>query len=142
MTTLKPYGMEKITLEEGMYKLDMILSIFGKIDKLRWRDLERISSDAGMQFTLTEFKEVCQTCGVSLTLAAPEHQEINRQVEMTWKTFRTIAHSLMLHSRVLEAYIHFSFMHTKDHIFPFIPIKYMINEEINLTTPFKLATYT
>ena len=52
----------------------MFQSIFGKIDKFGWWYLEIISSDAGTQFTLTDFKEECQTCGVCLTLATPEHQ--------------------------------------------------------------------
>ena len=53
----KLYGMEKITKEEDMDKLDMMFqSRFGKIDQIGWWDLERISSDAGMQFTSTEFK--------------------------------------------------------------------------------------
>ena len=53
----KLYGMEKITTEEVMDKLDMFQSRFGKIDEFRWWDLEIISADAGTQFTLTEFKE-------------------------------------------------------------------------------------
>ena len=48
--------MDKITTEEVIEKLDMFQSISGKIDKLGWWDLERISSDAGMQFTSTDFK--------------------------------------------------------------------------------------
>ena len=32
----KLYGMEKITTEEVMYKLDMFQSRFGKIDKFGW----------------------------------------------------------------------------------------------------------
>ena len=64
-----------------------------------------------------------------MTLAAPEHQEMNRQVEVTWRTLRTISHSLMVHARVSEAYIHFALMYTPDHIFPVRPIKYMINED-------------
>ena len=79
----KLYGMENITTAEVMDKLDMFQSRFGKIDQFGWWDLERISADAGTQFTLTDFKEQCQTCGVSLTLEAPEHQEINGQVEVT-----------------------------------------------------------
>ena len=62
----------------------MFLSRFGKLDKSFWWDLERISEYAGSQFTSTEFKEEFQTCGFHLMLAAPEHQEINRQVEFTW----------------------------------------------------------
>ena len=53
----KNYGMEKITTEEVMYKLDMFQSRFGEIDQFWWWDLERNSVDAGTQFTLMEFKE-------------------------------------------------------------------------------------
>ena len=53
----KLYGTEKITTEEVMEKLDMFQPRFGKIDQFVWWDLERISADAGTQFTSTEFKE-------------------------------------------------------------------------------------
>ena len=43
----KLYGMENITTEEVLDKLDMFQSRFGKIDKFGWWDLERISADAG-----------------------------------------------------------------------------------------------
>ena len=51
------YGMEKVTTEEVMDKLDMFHSRFGEIDQFGWWDLERISEDVIMQFTLTEFKD-------------------------------------------------------------------------------------
>ena len=88
-----------------------------KKEEFVWWDLERILADAGKQFTLTEFKEECQTCGVHLTSAAIEHQEMNRQAEVTCRTLRTIARSLMVHARVSEAYIHFKLMYTTYHIF-------------------------
>ena len=75
-----------------------------------------------------------------MTLASPEHQEMTGQGEATWRMLRTIAHLLMVHARVLKAYIHFALICTTDHIFPVLPIKYMINEDGNPTTPFKLAT--
>ena len=77
-----------------------------------------------------------------MTLAAPEHQEMNGQVEVTWRTLRTIAHYLMVYARFSEAYIHFSFMFMTDHFFPVLPIKDLINRDSNHTTPFKLATGT
>ena len=77
----KLYGMEKITTEEVMDKLDMFQSRIGKIDKFGWWDLERISADVGMHFTSTEFKNEFQTRGVRLTLAAPEHQEMNEKLK-------------------------------------------------------------
>ena len=123
-----------------MDKLDMFQSIFGKIDQFGWWDLERISSDAGIQFISTEFKDKFQTRGVCLTLAAPEHQEMNGQVEVTWRILRTVAHSLMVHARVPEVYIHSTLMYTTDHIFTVLPIKDLINEDGNPTTPQKMAT--
>ena len=86
--------MEKITTEEVMYKLDMFQSRFGKINQFGWWDLGGISADAGTQFTSMEFKEECQNRGVCLMLETPEHQEVNRKVEVTWRILRTVAHSL------------------------------------------------
>ena len=111
----KLYGMENITTAEVMVKLDMFQSRFGKIDQFGWWDLERISADAGTQFTSTEFKEECQTCGVCLTVAATEHQEMDGQVEVTWITLRIVVHALMVHDRVPEVYVHFTLMYTTDH---------------------------
>ena len=48
----------------------------------------------------------------------------------------------MIHARVPEVYVHFVLMYTTDHIFLVIPIKYVINEDGNPTTPQKLATGT
>ena len=39
----KLYGMEKISIEQVMDKLDMFQSRFGKIDEFGWWDLERMS---------------------------------------------------------------------------------------------------
>ena len=71
---------------------------------------------------------------------------------MTWRTLRTVAHSLMVHARVPEVYVHFTLMYTANHIFPVIPItdhifpvlkiKDLINEDGDPTTPHKLATGT
>ena len=66
--------MDKITTGEIMDKLDMFQSRSGKIDEFGWWDLEKNSADAGTPFTLTEFKQECQTRRVNLTLASPEHQ--------------------------------------------------------------------
>ena len=65
---------------------------------------------------------------------------MNGQVEVTWRTLRTVAHSLMVHDRVSEAYVHFALMYTTDHIFPVLPIKDLINKDGDPTTPHKLAT--
>ena len=77
-----------------------------------------------------------------MTLAAPEHQEMNRQFEVTLIKFRTIKHSLMVPAIVSEVYIYFALMYTTDHIFTVLPIKYLINEYGDSTISFKLATGT
>ena len=61
---------------------------------------------------------------------------------MTWRTLRTVAHALMVHARVPEVYVHFALIYTTDHIFPVLPIKDLINEDGDPTTPQKLATGT
>ena len=117
----------------------MFQSIFGKIDQFGWWDLERISADAGTQFTSTDFKDECQTRGVRLALAAPEHQEMNGQVEVTWRTLRTVEHYIMVHARVPEVYVHFALMYTTDHIISVLPIKDLINKYSDPTTLYKLV---
>ena len=48
----------------------------------------------------------------------------------------------MVHARVPEVYLHFVFMYTTDHIFPVLPIKDLIKEDGDPTTPHKLETGT
>ena len=75
-------------------------------------------------------------------LVTPEHEEVNRQVKVTWRTLRIIAHHIMVHARASEAYIYFSLMYTTDHIFLVLPIKDLINNDGDPTTPHKLAIGT
>ena len=75
-------------------------------------------------------------------LAAPEHQEMNGQVKLSRRTWHTISHSLMVHTRVSEAYIHFVLLYTAYHIFLVLPIKNLINKDSEPTTPFKISTGT
>ena len=104
--------------------------------------MEIISSDAGTQFTSKEFHNSCQTCGVQLTLAALENQEMIGQVKVKRRTLGTIAHSIMVHAQVSEAYIHFVIMYTTYHIFPVLLIKDLINKDGETFVPFKIVTGT
>ena len=69
-----------------MGNLDMLKSRFGKIYEFGCWNLERISADAGMQCTSTEFQDECHNHSVCLTLASMEHQEMNGKVKDTWRT--------------------------------------------------------
>ena len=64
---------------------------------------------------------------------------MNGHVEVTSRMWRIIAHSLVVRTRVSEAYIHFALIYTTYHIFPVLPIKNMIKKDSEPTTPFKLA---
>ena len=59
---------------------------------------------------------------------------------MTWRTLRKVSHSLMVHARVPEVYVHFALTYMTDHIFLVLPIKDFINRDGNPTTPHKLPT--
>ena len=48
----------------------------------------------------------------------------------------------MVHARVSEVYVHFAIMYTIDYIFEVLPIKDLINEDGDPTTPHKLETGT
>ena len=63
------------------------------------------------------------------------------QVEVTWGTLRAIAQSRMVHALVLKPCFHFALIYMEDHILSVLPIKYLINKDVDPTTPFKLATY-
>ena len=65
---------------------------FGKVDEFGWWYSEIILADVGMHFTSTDFQDKYQTHSVRITLAAPEHQEINRQVEVTQRKLCRISH--------------------------------------------------
>ena len=106
----KLYGMENITTEEVMDKLDMFQERFVKVDELGWWYIDRIQTDSYMQIAPKEFQEIFSVCLVRLALATPDHQEMNGQVEVTWWTFWTISHSIMVHTQVSGEYIHFLLM--------------------------------
>ena len=48
----------------------------------------------------------------------------------------------MVHGIFPEVYVHFTLMYKTDHIFPVLPIKYLINEDGDPTTAYKLARGT
>ena len=67
---------------------------------------------------------------------------MNGQVELVWRTLHTIAHSIMVHARVWDKYIHFGLMYTTHHIFIALPINHLIKQDGELTTSHKVVTGT
>ena len=102
ITNLKKYRMENITTEEVMEKLYMFQEISVKVYEFSCCDMEIIQTDTDTQFTSKEFYEGIYIHGIWLALAAQDHQEMNGQVEVTWKKLWTIAHSIMVHTQVSD----------------------------------------
>ena len=102
----------------------------------------RIKIDYDTQFNSKYFQEVIYVHGVKISLAAPDHQEINVQNEEKWQTLRTIAHSIMVHAHVSGEYINFALMYNNDHIFTVITIKHFVNQDGEPTMSHLLETGT
>ena len=83
------YGIENITNEEIMDKLDMFEARSGKEDEFGWWDMEIIQTDTWTQFTSKEFQESLSIYGVKIALLTPYHQKTNGQVKATWRTLYT-----------------------------------------------------
>ena len=120
--------------------MDVFIAEFGNVDQFGWCDVGKIRADAGPQFTSEEFKDGCAVRGVHLTLAAPEHQEMNNIAESTWKNIRTIAHSQINFGRVEEKFTHFALINAAHVIMPVLPLKDLVNESGEQTTSIKLMT--
>ena len=67
---------------------------------------------------------------------------MNGQVEVIWQTLLTISHSIMVHAQVFDVYINLLFMYTTGHISSVLPIKHLVNQYGEPTTPHKLETGT
>ena len=63
-----------------MEKPNMFQARFVKIDEFGWWDIEVIQTGAVAHSTSKDFQECIYVPGVQLSLAAPDHQEINVQV--------------------------------------------------------------
>ena len=88
--------------------------------------MEKIQTDTVIQFSFNEFQGGISVCGLQLSLVAPEHQDTNIQIEVTWQKWRTIAKSIMVHTRVLYKYINFVLIYTTDNIYTVLQIKQLV----------------
>ena len=104
--------------------------------------MEIIQTDYGTQFTSKDFQEGLSIRGLQLALAAPDYQEMNGQVEVIWRTLKTITHSIMVHARVSDEHINVELIYMAYNIFTVLQIKHLVNKDGEPTTPKKLATGT
>lgn len=60
------------------------------VSSFGYLDLAHICSDAGSQFTSTEFAEYCREHQINFSLAAPKKEYQNHLAEHTWQTTSTL----------------------------------------------------
>ena len=134
------YGLEELTTEAVMDALDVFVAEFGKVDEFGWINIDKVRADAGPQFTSEDFRDGCAVRGVHLTLAAPQHQEMNSIAEAMWKLICTTAHSLMVFARVEERFTDFALLYAAHEIIPALPLRDLVDDSGETTTPTFLMT--
>ena len=99
-------------------------------------NLRGIRTDAGSQLTSQELCDLCLKEKISVSFAAPKHQEMNGLCERTWQSIRNIAFSFMNYARVGNEYGDFALEHAWK-VYSVIPVKTLQKDE-RLTTPYEL----
>jgi hypothetical protein len=67
-------------------------------------NIRKIKTDAGTQFTSSNFREACATANIELSIAAPNQQEQER----TWYSLYTIADAMLFHTRIPPKFTYYS----------------------------------
>ena len=91
-------GMNTISTKEVLRLLSVYRTMFRpSIDEdinnaeVNLMPLARFQADAGTQFDSAAFRKKCtEKLGISVTLAAPKHQEMNGICERTWQSLRNL----------------------------------------------------
>jgi transposase InsO family protein len=100
-------------------------------------DIEKICTDAGSQFTSSDFKNFCRTKLITLSLAAPKKQSQNHLAERSWQTINKMARSMMVHARLPDQYYYHANLYASS-IFNILPIKDLTTGDGDPTTPYFL----
>jgi transposase InsO family protein len=106
---------------------------------LEFFDIERLRTDAGSQFTSTDFKNFCRRRHISLSIAAPKKQSQNHLAERSWQTINKMARSLLVHARPPDQYHYHAILYATS-IFNILPIRDLYTPDDAATTPFHLFT--
>jgi transposase InsO family protein len=100
-------------------------------------NLEKIRTDAGSQFTSSEFADYCREQGVHLSLAAPKNQYQNHLAERTWQTTSTMARALLVHARLPNVFWYHALQYAS-YIFYVLPVRGVKDDHDYPATPHEL----
>jgi transposase InsO family protein len=131
------YGMRDKSTGTVIDTLTRYQADHGYTSQYGYMNIERIRADAGTQFTSTEFKQHCWVAGIQLILAAPKKQYQNHLAERTWQTISTMSRSLLVHARLPDTFMFNALVYTC-HIFNILPVKGLLDESGNVSTPYTL----
>jgi hypothetical protein len=102
-------------------------------------DIARIRSDAGSQFTSTEFQNFCRTERIHLSLSAPKKQSQNHLAKRSWQTINRMDQSLLVHAHLPDQYHYHAVLYATS-IFNVLPIKDLFTTTGAPSTPYYLFT--
>ena len=96
-----------------------------------------IRSDAGTNFTSKEFKEYCSKENITLSVAAPKHQEQNGIVERGYGTASGMARSMLVHANLPKSFYGLALQYACK-ILRVLPAKGLVDSIGKPTTPYAL----
>ena len=96
-----------------------------------------IRSDAGSEFVSQPFILWCQQLSIKLENSSPEHQHMNGLTERHYGIISSMARKMLLHACLSKSFTYFALRYATV-IHNILPVKDVIDNEGNITTPFFL----
>jgi hypothetical protein len=96
--------------------------------------LQYIRADAASYFTSREFIEWGNTNNTKISIAAPNHQEMNSIVERQWQNMSQIMRAILIHARLSNHFYHYAGQYAAD-ILNVLPAKNLLDHNGNPCTP-------
>jgi transposase InsO family protein len=127
----KLYGLPKKSTAAVISALQQYQADHSPAETYGYLDTTRIRTDAGSQFTSTEFARHCVQQGIALSLAAPKKQYQNHIAERTWQTITSTARSLLVHARIPDTFWYHALVYST-YIFNALPVRGLQGEDTEL----------
>jgi hypothetical protein len=96
-----------------------------------------IRSDAGSNFTSKEFSDWCKEENITLTVAAPRHQEQNAFVERTYGTCSKMARAMLVQAHLPITFFQLALSYACKQL-RVLPAKGLVDEDSNMTTTYAI----
>ena len=87
------YGLTALITNEVCRAMNQLIMQYGAADKFKFADIAKVKMDAGPQFVSAEFQRYCSDSCINLSIAPPEHQELNHGAERHWQTLKKMIHA-------------------------------------------------